>query len=143
MTGLGGGAERLHDLLIKRALWGIDTGESRELQRLAVQYPNEELDAVDRTVAMLDAIELGPSPGLPAGLRAVIERDSHTAGAEPAAPGSTSAGKADASRLPWWIAGALAVVAAAGWMRPCAADPTDIDAATTAQPASEVIARHG
>ncbi len=114
MTQLGSGVERLHELLIKRALWGIDTGESRELAHLGAQYPDEDLEAIDSTVAMLDAIELGPTPSMPASVRAAVMAESPAA---PSASHTPASQPLPASRLPWVIAAACAALAAYALLR--------------------------
>lgn len=142
MTEHGGGDERLHDLLIKRALWGIDTGESRELAALSQQYPEVELDMIDRTVASLDTVELGPTPPLPDTISNFVlgelRRDAGPANMPFA--NSMPAEPVTVPVVPWLAAAACAVLAVMGWWRPWAVSPanapTSAMAPTAATPSS-------
>lgn len=120
MTSLSGGLERLQDLLIKRALWGIDTGESRELSRLSVEYPDVDLEFVDDTVALLDAMDVPPGTDIPQNVHNAV-----MASALDATPGIGANGRlgnasspSPGTALPWLAAAALGLVAMLAWLRP-------------------------
>ncbi|MEM6641316.1 MAG: anti-sigma factor [Pseudomonadota bacterium] len=114
MTALEGGPERLQDLLIKRSLWGIDTGETRELTGLSEQHPDIDLSSIDETVALLDAIELADTPDVPPALLDTVA----TSVAEQADPAPRPTAESKSSPWPWVMAAALGVVAMLAWLRP-------------------------
>ena len=61
---------RLRDLLADRAVFGLDTAESAELDGLCRVFPDTDVDRMDRIVARCDlALGIATSEPLPAVLR--------------------------------------------------------------------------
>jgi hypothetical protein len=67
-------ADRMSELLAKRALEGLSAAEHQELQGLIAQFPDVDTDEFDRVAASLVISGLRIEP-MPAALRARIEAD--------------------------------------------------------------------
>jgi hypothetical protein len=112
--------ERIAQLLVDRAIDGLDTESERDLKRLSRQYPDYEDDAIDRVAAAVSISHL-TSEEVPEGLRERLESDARrwikghtTEGADVVDLGSRRDRPAP---RPWmqWLAAASILVAAVGW----------------------------
>jgi hypothetical protein len=137
MTDAHDARQRLHDLLADRATCGLSLTETLELDALAAEHPDVDLDVVDRIAAEL-VLALGDDarvPPIPASLTNRLQKSMQrhqarrTGGSmrgitsPPSAPGSTPSYRADSrvagsAASPWramipWITAAAAVIIAA------------------------------
>lgn len=114
--------EKLDELLVKRAIEGLDDDELVQLAQLSAGMPEQELEWVDRLVGELDA-EASVSSELPLSpadrdqlLEATRQRDNVT----PLSPSRTSGGSENPGGL-WrasraWIGWATAAALAFAWL---------------------------
>jgi hypothetical protein len=120
--------DRVADLLVTRAIEGLDDGEEQELERLAEELGNFDPEAVDRVAAALALNQLEPAE-MPMALRQRVERDARiwldgkqSAGvlpfprtvSTPASPPPAQEIPATSSSPAWWAAAAGVAVAAFG-----------------------------
>jgi hypothetical protein len=143
--------ERLDDLLVEQALFGLSTSDEQELRRLLAQHPDLDPEATERAAAAAVLAMVGPaSASMPASLRAkVIAQSAEWTGArvvkappparEPRVrevvarvEGGRVARPIDwSSRMGWLVAAASLGVAAIGWLGRPSASPPSIPAAPT------------
>ncbi len=121
------GEERITDLLVLRAIEGLDREGEEELEQLTVQEVIEDADAFDRVAASLALNQLEPEP-LPEELRERIKRDagiwfSARDGANVHRLETVPAARPPEARTPlaatagWWAAAAGVAMAAVGLWR--------------------------
>ena len=102
--------ERLLDLLVQRALEGLNDDEQAELAVLLRRHPEVNPDQFDGVIAALDALPLEADlPPLPATLAEDVQR---RIAADAPAPPTVAAN--DPS-FGWWAAAAASVLAVLGW----------------------------
>jgi hypothetical protein len=112
--------ERIAQLLVDRAIDGLDTESERELKRLSTQYSDYEDDAIDRVAAAVSISNL-TTEEVPEGLRERLEFDAQRWVKDHAAEGAEVVDLASRrdrpAPRPWmqWLAAASVLVAAVGW----------------------------
>ena len=75
--------ERLDELLLVRAIEGLDAAEEQELARLLAAEREVDAGAYERAAAAVCLAVLGRPRGLPAALRARLERNARDFAARP------------------------------------------------------------
>lgn len=139
--------EELHDLLVRRALEGLDADEARRLDELRADYPGVDPGWADRVVAQLDAetVDGGAHPLSPELRTALLESGPDPAsapgGSEPA-PGTYASAFPPRPRWVTWSGWAMAAVLAGLLLVDAGARPSaGTDPAPSGPPAYETVAQ--
>jgi hypothetical protein len=143
--------DRLEDLLVRRALEGLDTVETGELESLLSRFPDTDAEAFDRTAAAVSIAHARGAGAMPAALYASIEARGiemiatrrHAQAASNAGPApqpssvkpqlSARARRRDPRAVfPWLLAAACLVAAVIAWWPPSTLTPNAAIAARRA-----------
>jgi anti-sigma-K factor RskA len=110
-------ADRITELLAQRATEGLAADQDRLLRQALAANPDLDAEAVDRAAAAANVALISKPQGMPAHLRAAIERDAAQFFGGPTRQTPTPIRPAQSSPAPWpWLAAAAALVLAiAGW----------------------------
>ena len=132
----GSAQDRLLDLMIKRALEGVDLDEARELTLLARANPDVSAQEIEYVIALLDATPLGEAHPLPDSVASYVAQRlvPPTAALQPPATPSAP------GKLPWFAVAAALLLAIGGWWNALTSDSVPARTATSSQPAMPATA---